>query len=75
VFTGTLERWSRSDAEGLVEALGGRASSNVSGNTDYVVAGPDAGSKLDEATERDIPVMNEEEFASFLWERGADVRS
>jgi DNA ligase (NAD+) len=75
VFTGRLERWSRSDAEGLVEALGGRTSSNVSGNTDYVVAGPDAGSKLDEARERDITVMNEEEFASFLRKRGANVRS
>jgi DNA ligase (NAD+) len=40
-----------------------------------VVAGPDAGSKLDEAKERDIPVMDEEEFADFLRERGADVRS
>jgi DNA ligase (NAD+) len=48
-------------------------SSNVSGNTDYVVAGPDAGSKLDEAKERDIPVMNEEEFASFLQDRGVDL--
>ena len=72
VFTGRLERWSRSDAEGLIEALGGRTSSNVSGNTDYVVAGPDAGSKLDEANERDIPVMDEEEFASFLQDRGVD---
>ena len=75
VFTGRLERWSRSDAESLVESLGGRTSSNVSGNTDYVVAGPDAGSKLDEARERNVPVMDEEEFASFLRERGADVRS
>jgi DNA ligase (NAD+) len=72
VFTGRLERWSRSDAEGLIEALGGRTSSNVSGNTDYVVAGPDAGSKLDEANERDIPIMDEEEFASFLQDRGVD---
>jgi DNA ligase (NAD+) len=72
VFTGRLERWSRSDAEGLIEALGGRTSSNVSGNTDYVVAGPDAGSKLDEANEGDIPVMDEEEFASFLQDRGVD---
>ena len=40
VFTGRLERWSRSDAESFVESLGGRTPSNVSGNTDYVVAGP-----------------------------------
>jgi DNA ligase (NAD+) len=75
VFTGRLERWSRTDAESLVESLGGRTSSNVSGNTDYVVAGPDAGSKLDEARERNVPVIDEEEFGSLLRERGADVRS
>jgi len=73
VFTGRLERWSRSDAEGLVEASGGRTSSNVSGNTDYVVAGPDAGSKVVEAKERDIPVVDEEEFARFLQDRGVDL--
>lgn len=72
VFTGWLERWSRSDAEGLVEALGGRSPSDVSGNTDYVVAGPDAGTKLDEAREREVPVMDEEGFASFLRDRGVD---
>jgi DNA ligase (NAD+) len=73
VFTGRLERLSCSDAEGLVEALAGRASSNVSGNTDYVVAGPDAGSKLDDAREQDILVMDEEEFASFLQDRGVEL--
>jgi DNA ligase (NAD+) len=73
VFTGRLERWSRSDAEGLVEPLGGRTSSNVSGNTHYVVAGPYAGSKLDDADERDIPVMDEEEFVTFMEDRGVDL--
>jgi DNA ligase (NAD+) len=38
----------------------------VSGETDYVVAGPGAGSKLDEARERGIPVMDEEEFVDFV---------
>jgi len=75
VFTGGLERWSRSEAESLVESLGGKSPSNVSGTTDYVVAGQDAGSKLEEARERDVPVMDEGEFASFLRERGADVQS
>lgn len=72
VFTGRLQRWSRSDAESLVESLGGRTPSDVSGNTDYVVAGPDAGTKLDEARERSVPVMNEDEFASFLQDRGVE---
>jgi DNA ligase (NAD+) len=53
--------------------LGGRISSNVSGNTDYVVAGLETGSKLDDADERDIPVMNEEEFVSFMKDRGVDL--
>jgi DNA ligase (NAD+) len=72
VFTGRLERWSRSGAESLDEALGGRTSSNVSGNTDCEVAGPDSGSKLEQAKERGVPVMDEEEFASFLRDRGVD---
>jgi DNA ligase (NAD+) len=75
VFTGGLERWSRSEAENLVESLGGTSPSNVSGTTDYVVAGQDAGSKLEEARERDVPVMDEGDFVSFLRERGADVQS
>ncbi len=73
-FTGRLERWTRSEAERLVETLGGRAPSGVSGETDYVVVGSDAGSKLKEAEERGTPVMNEEEFVNFLEERGADER-
>jgi DNA ligase (NAD+) len=73
VFTGKLKRWSRSEAESLVEALGGRSPSSVRGSTDYVVAGPDAGSKLEEANERDIHVMYEEEFVGFLRERGVDA--
>jgi DNA ligase (NAD+) len=75
VFTGGLERWSRSEAENLVESLGGTSPSNVSGITDYVVAGQDAGSKLEEARERDVPVIDEGDFASFLLERGVDVQS
>jgi DNA ligase (NAD+) len=41
----------------------------VSGQTDYVVAGPGAGSKLDEAQERGIPVLDEKEFIDFVEER------
>jgi DNA ligase (NAD+) len=69
VFTGSLERWTRDEVQQYVEQLGARATSSVSGETDYVVAGPGAGSKLDEAQERDIPVLDEEEFVAFVEER------
>ncbi len=68
VFTGELERWTRDEVKRYVERLGGRATSAVSGETDYVVAGPGAGSKLEEARERDVPVMDEEEFVAFVQE-------
>ena len=71
VFTGSLERWTRDEAERLVTSLGGQASSSVSGETDYVVAGPGGGSKLEKAEEQDTPVMDEEEFVAFLKERDA----
>jgi len=66
VFTGELERWTRDEAKRYVERLGGRATSGVSGETDYVVAGPGAGSKLDQARERDAPVLEEEEFVQLV---------
>jgi DNA ligase (NAD+) len=69
VFTGELERWTRDEVERYVERLGARASSSVSGNTDYVVAGPRAGSKLEEARRRDVPVLDEEEFVSLVKEK------
>ncbi|MGD9374514.1 MAG: NAD-dependent DNA ligase LigA, partial [Anaerolineae bacterium] len=69
VFTGELDRWTRDEVQRFVEQLGGRATSSVSGQTDYVVAGPGAGSKLDEAQERDIPVLDEKEFTDFVEER------
>jgi len=69
VFTGSLDRWTRDEVQRYVERLGGRATSSVSGESDYVVAGPGAGSKLDEARARDVPVMDEEEFVDFVEER------
>ncbi|MEA3375461.1 MAG: NAD-dependent DNA ligase LigA [Chloroflexota bacterium] len=69
VFTGSLERWTRDEVQRLVGRLGGRATSSVSGETDYLVAGPGAGSKLDQARRRGVPVMDEEQFVRFVEER------
>ncbi|MGV9104135.1 MAG: NAD-dependent DNA ligase LigA [Candidatus Thorarchaeota archaeon] len=64
VFTGALDEFTRTEAKELVTRLGGRATSSVSGVTDYVVAGPGAGSKLDKAKELGVPIIDEEEFIS-----------
>ncbi|MDO8446910.1 MAG: NAD-dependent DNA ligase LigA [Deltaproteobacteria bacterium] len=64
VFTGALKGFTRDEAESLVESKGGRPTSSVSKKTDYVVAGEEAGSKLDKARELGVKVITEEEFAS-----------
>ncbi len=66
VFTGELEQWTRDEAQALVERLGARATSSVSGNTDYVVIGRNPGSKADAAQEYNIPTMDEDEFSAFI---------
>lgn len=66
VFTGALERFTREDAEEKVRMLGGKASSSVSGNTDFVVAGESAGSKLAKARELGITVLTEQEFEEMI---------
>jgi len=66
VFTGALTQFSRNEAKEMTEAHGGKVSGSVSKNTDFVVVGPGAGSKLKKATELDIPVLSEAEFLDML---------
>ncbi len=72
VVTGTMERMGRSDIEALIAKLGGKAASSVSKKTDFVVAGPGAGSKLAKANELSIKVMSENEFFDYIGDTDAD---
>jgi DNA ligase (NAD+) len=70
VFTGQLENYTRDEAQRLVERLGGRATSSVSRETDYVVVGRDPGSKLDQAKKHKVEILEEKQFDSLLEEQG-----
>ena len=62
VFTGSLERMTRNEAKATAERLGAKVAGSVSGNTDLVVAGPGAGSKLKEAEKHGVTVISEAEW-------------
>ena len=66
VLTGALEKFTRDEAGEMIEKRGGRASGSVSKKTTYVVAGENAGSKLQKAQEMGIPVLTEDEFLALL---------
>lgn len=66
VLTGALDRWTREEATEEIESRGGRVSSSVSGQTDYVVVGEDPGSKLDDAKAEGVKTLDEDAFANML---------
>ena len=66
VLTGTLPTLKRNEAKSIIESHGGKVSSSVSKKTDYVVAGAEAGSKLDKANELGINVLTEAELLDML---------
>ncbi|GFO56913.1 DNA ligase [Geomonas sp. Red276] len=66
VFTGSLTRFTRDEAKKMVEQEGGHAAGSVSKKTDYVVAGAEAGSKLEKAQQLNVKVLDEEEFLELM---------
>ena len=66
VFTGTLTQFSRAEANAMIESHGGKSTGSVSKNTDYVVAGNAAGSKLNKAKKLGVAVLTEEEFLKLI---------
>jgi DNA ligase (NAD+) len=66
VFTGSLEKMTRDEAKAMAERLGAKAAGSVSKKTDYVVAGPGAGSKLNEAKKHGVAVLTEDEWLKMV---------
>jgi len=68
VLTGSLEKYSRQEATLIIENMGGSVSSSVSKNTDFIVAGAEAGSKLDKGTKLGVKILSEDEFLKIVEE-------
>jgi DNA ligase (NAD+) len=66
VFTGALEQMTRDEAKAMAERLGAKAAGSVSKKTDYLVAGPGAGSKLAEAKKHGVEVLSEDEWLKMI---------
>jgi DNA ligase (NAD+) len=69
VFTGSLEKMTRDEAKAMAERFGAKTAGSVSKKTDYVVAGPGAGSKLKKATEFGVTVLTEDEWFALIGEK------
>ena len=66
VFTGTLTQMTRSEAKSRAEAAGAKVTGSVSKNTDFVIAGEEAGSKAKKAQELGVEILSEDEFKNML---------
>lgn len=66
VLTGSMEKFTRKEAEDIIEKFGGKTSSSVSKKTDYVLAGEEAGSKLIKAQELGLTIISESEFIEMI---------
>ena len=73
VVTGTLQRFGRNEIEKLIVDHGGKAASSVSKKTTFLIAGENAGSKLDKARELGIPILSEDEFLEKISRSGSDT--
>jgi DNA ligase (NAD+) len=69
VFTGSLEKMTRDEAKAMAERLGAKTAGSVSKKTDYVVAGPGAGAKLDKAKDFGVPVLTEDDWFKLIGEQ------
>ena len=66
MITGTLEKYSRDEAQNILKSLGAKTPNSVSKNTTYVIAGSNPGSKFDKASALGVTILNEDEFNELI---------